>query len=61
MTDTAADPRPDLPGRPAPISDAVGRLAGGAPPLAEMAAAAGLRRIHMIAWRDLDDPEAGGS
>jgi glycosyltransferase involved in cell wall biosynthesis len=26
-----------------------------------MAAAAGLRRIHMIAWRDLDDPEAGGS
>jgi len=61
VTDTAADPRPDLPGRPAPISDAVGRLAGGAPPLAEMAAAAGLRRIHMIAWRDLDDPEAGGS
>jgi glycosyltransferase involved in cell wall biosynthesis len=29
--------------------------------LKEMAAAAGLRRIHMLAWRDLDDPEAGGS
>jgi len=26
-----------------------------------MAAAVGLERIHMIAWRDLDDPEAGGS
>jgi len=37
-------------------------LAKGAPiPLAEMAAAAGLERVHMIAWRDLDDPEAGGS
>src|SRR5579862_5156528 len=30
-------------------------------PLAEMAASAGLERVHMIAWRDLDDPEAGGS
>jgi glycosyltransferase involved in cell wall biosynthesis len=26
-----------------------------------MAASAGLERVHMIAWRDLDDPEAGGS
>ena len=30
-------------------------------PLAEMATAAGLERVHLIAWRDLDDPEAGGS
>jgi glycosyltransferase involved in cell wall biosynthesis len=30
-------------------------------PLAEMAASAGLERVHVIAWRDLDDPEAGGS
>ena len=29
--------------------------------LAETAQGAGIRRIHMIAWRDLDDPEAGGS
>ena len=29
--------------------------------LAETAEAAGISRIHMIAWRDLDDPEAGGS
>jgi glycosyltransferase involved in cell wall biosynthesis len=29
--------------------------------LAAVAAGAGLRRIHVVAWRDLDDPEAGGS
>jgi hypothetical protein len=29
--------------------------------LASIAAEAGLKRIHFVAWRDLDDPEAGGS
>ena len=29
--------------------------------LGDLAATAGLRRIAMLAWRDLDDPEAGGS
>jgi glycosyltransferase involved in cell wall biosynthesis len=29
--------------------------------LAAIAADAGLRRVHLVAWRDLDDPEAGGS
>src|SRR6202453_2888847 len=29
--------------------------------LASIAAQAGLRRVHFVAWRDLDDPEAGGS
>lgn len=29
--------------------------------LAEIADAAGLRRIDVVAWRDFDDPEAGGS
>jgi glycosyltransferase involved in cell wall biosynthesis len=29
--------------------------------LAALAERAGLRRIHMLAWRDLYDPEAGGS
>jgi glycosyltransferase involved in cell wall biosynthesis len=29
--------------------------------LGEIAADAGLRRVQMMAWRDLDDPEAGGS
>ena len=57
MTDTAADPRPDLPGPAAPLAP----LGSTPTPLAGMAAAAGLHRIHMIAWRDLDDPEAGGS
>ncbi len=29
--------------------------------LGDVAAEAGLRRVHILAWRDLDDPEAGGS
>ena len=29
--------------------------------LGDLAAEAGLRRVHMMAWRDLDDVEAGGS
>jgi glycosyltransferase involved in cell wall biosynthesis len=29
--------------------------------LASIAHAAGLRQVHFVAWRDLDDPEAGGS
>ncbi len=29
--------------------------------IAELAAEAGLRRVHMLAWRDLADVEAGGS
>jgi glycosyltransferase involved in cell wall biosynthesis len=31
------------------------------PDLAEIAAGAGLRCVHLLAWRDLDDREAGGS
>jgi glycosyltransferase involved in cell wall biosynthesis len=29
--------------------------------LAEIAGRAGLHRVHLLSWRDLDDPEAGGS
>ena len=29
--------------------------------LASLAAEGGIRRVHFVAWRDLDDPEAGGS
>ena len=29
--------------------------------LGDLAAEAGLRRIHVLAWRDLADVEAGGS
>ena len=38
----------------APDDDVVGKLG-------DLAATAGLRRIAILAWRDLDDPEAGGS
>jgi len=51
-----------------PAAAAPGRSPGSSPPpsrhgvdLAGIAADAGLRRIHFVAWRDLDDPEAGGS
>ena len=39
---------------PIPVSDVVEKLG-------DLAATAGLRRIAILAWRDLDDPEAGGS
>ena len=29
--------------------------------LADLVAASGLERVHILAWRDLEDPEAGGS
>jgi glycosyltransferase involved in cell wall biosynthesis len=29
--------------------------------IGDLAAQAGIRRVSMLAWRDLDDPEAGGS
>lgn len=29
--------------------------------IGDLAASAGIRRIHLLAWRDLDDVEAGGS
>jgi glycosyltransferase involved in cell wall biosynthesis len=29
--------------------------------LAAVASRSGIRRVHFVAWRDLDDPEAGGS
>lgn len=56
--------RPDqpLPGGREHISDP--RVDGGSEGVAAIAAvagAAGLRRVHMLAWRDYDDPEAGGS
>ena len=43
-------PPPD-PSSPTPSVVELGRLASDA----------GLRRIHVLAWRDLYDPEAGGS
>ena len=46
------------------MSNAVPDFADPADPVAkigDIAAAAGVRRIHVLAWRDLDDVEAGGS
>ena len=44
-------PRPDDPSSLADPVDAI----------ADLADRTGLRRVHVLAWRDLDDPEAGGS
>jgi glycosyltransferase involved in cell wall biosynthesis len=48
-------PPPSVPApSPVPPSDVAAKLG-------DIAAGAGLERIHLIAWRDLDDVEAGGS
>lgn len=39
---------------PSPSSDALAKIG-------DLAAAAGLRRVHLLSWRDLEDVEAGGS
>jgi glycosyltransferase involved in cell wall biosynthesis len=46
------------------VSNAVPDFADPDDPVAkigDIAAAAGVRRVHVLAWRDLDDVEAGGS
>ncbi|HEX6235749.1 MAG TPA: glycosyltransferase family 4 protein [Acidimicrobiales bacterium] len=43
------------------MSDAVHDPAEPAAKIGDLAASAGVRRIHVLAWRDLDDVEAGGS
>lgn len=52
----AAGERAELSGPPGPPADA---WSNGA--LRAIAAEAGLRRVRIVAWRDVDDPEAGGS
>ncbi|WP_045875406.1 glycosyltransferase family 4 protein [Pseudofrankia sp. DC12] len=55
--------------RPVPAGGGVGlaetpraaRIEVREPTLEELVERSGLRRVHMLAWRDLDDPEAGGS
>jgi glycosyltransferase involved in cell wall biosynthesis len=52
---------------PRSLAAAPGTVRDAAPPrsgpeaLAALAAEAGIRRVHFVAWRDLEDPEAGGS
>jgi glycosyltransferase involved in cell wall biosynthesis len=58
-TETAASPSPAV---PRTVPDQVAPRAATDPDiLAAVAADAGLKRVHFVAWRDLDDPEAGGS
>ena len=52
-------PAPDE-GQPAIVSPS-SIPSSSADELAALAAEAGIRRVHFVAWRDLDDPEAGGS
>ena len=44
-----------------PVANPSARDADVVSKLGDLAATAGLRRIAILAWRDLDDPEAGGS
>lgn len=43
------------------MSDAVPAVNDPVAKIGDLAATAGVRRIHVLAWRDLDDVEAGGS
>jgi glycosyltransferase involved in cell wall biosynthesis len=43
------------------VTSAVPDIADPVGEIGDLAASAGLRRIHVLAWRDLDDVDAGGS
>jgi glycosyltransferase involved in cell wall biosynthesis len=43
------------------VSDAVPDVTDPVAKIGDLAASAGVRRIHVLAWRDLEDVEAGGS
>lgn len=49
VVDPQARPRADVEGDASPLK------------LGDLVAQSGLRRVHLLAWRDLDDVEAGGS
>lgn len=58
-----------LPDEPSPLAESLADVTPLVEPplgqslakIGDIAAAAGIRRIDMVAWRDLDHPEAGGS
>jgi glycosyltransferase involved in cell wall biosynthesis len=58
VTRMAEEPRPLT---AAPVGERAETPRAGPDDLAAVAAEAGIRRVHFVAWRDLDDPEAGGS
>ncbi len=55
------DPKPNTVGRGAPCSPAAVAATHESATLRAIAAESGLERVRIVAWRDLDDPEAGGS
>ena len=65
--ETASDAAPDAAPETAPDAtlerdvDATADAPHGDPALREIAAEAGIGRVRLVAWRDLDHPEAGGS
>jgi hypothetical protein len=56
-----AAPRFRLPGTPVPAAQATPLGLFDGMSIGEIAERADLRRIDVVAWRDFDDPEAGGS
>lgn len=60
MTDVDINAEPDRLLAGAPLAGPR-PAAGGADELAAIAERAGLHRVHILSWRDLADPEAGGS
>ena len=70
MATSESEPRPNPGGEPVPCTermtdiDAVGHTSDSVGALRAVAATMierGVRRVHALAWRDLDDPDAGGS
>lgn len=65
MTGTVDRQGATTPGDPAallaPLGEPASASRGAVAEIAALAGRAGLRRVHMLAWRDRDDPEAGGS
>src|SRR5213593_4792425 len=54
MTDPGEPARAPARARTGDHAEEIGKLG-------DLAARAGLQRVSILAWRDLDDPEAGGS
>jgi glycosyltransferase involved in cell wall biosynthesis len=61
VTNAAFDDATDEPNKPPDQTGSAATGDGTVEKIGDLAAAAGIRRVHVLAWRDLDDVEAGGS
>jgi glycosyltransferase involved in cell wall biosynthesis len=61
MSSATAATTGDIPPETAAVQPESDERRAGRDRLIEIAGRAGLRRVDVVAWRDLDDPEAGGS